>query len=119
MFRRQTLPSLWHETRPLRNSIAARRRRYGLCLSCPRHAPTVAVKILSAHLSENPEAKQRLEREAKSISLLSHPNICHLYDVGQQDGTSYLVMEYLEGGDPERPPAPRSPAAEQALKYGA
>jgi Tol biopolymer transport system component len=41
--------------------------------------------------------KERFEREAKSISSLNHPNICHLYDVGQQDGTSYLVMEYLEG----------------------
>src|ERR1700757_3584808 len=58
---------------------------------------TVAIKILPAHLSDKPEAKERFEREAKSISSLNHPNICHLYDVGQQDGTSYLVMEYLEG----------------------
>jgi len=58
---------------------------------------TVAIKILPAHLSGNPEAKQRFDREARAISSLSHPNICHLYDVGQHDGTSYLVMEYLEG----------------------
>ena len=58
---------------------------------------TVAVKILPAHLSESPEAKQRFDREARAISSLSHPNICHLYDVGQHDGISYLVMEYLEG----------------------
>jgi len=58
---------------------------------------TVAIKILPAHLCGNPEAKQRFEREARAISSLSHPNICHLYDVGSQDGTSYLVMEYLEG----------------------
>jgi serine/threonine protein kinase/Tol biopolymer transport system component len=58
---------------------------------------TVAVKILPSHLSENPEAKQRFDREARAISSLSHPNICHLYDVGQHDGISYLVMEYLEG----------------------
>ena len=58
---------------------------------------TVAVKILPAHLSSNPEAKQRFDREARSISSLSHPNVCHLYDVGSQDGTNYLVMEYLEG----------------------
>ena len=57
---------------------------------------TVAIKILPAHLS-SPEAKQRFDREARSISSLSHPNICHLYDVGSQDGISYLVMEYLEG----------------------
>jgi len=58
---------------------------------------TVAIKVLPAHLSQDPEAKERFDREARAISSLSHPNICHLYDVGQQDGTSYLVMEYLEG----------------------
>src|SRR5450755_1151213 len=58
---------------------------------------TVAVKILPSHLSSNPEAKQRFDREARTISSLSHPNVCQLYDVGSQDGTSYLVMEYLEG----------------------
>jgi Tol biopolymer transport system component len=58
---------------------------------------TVAIKILPRHLSENPQAKERFDREARAISSLSHPNICHLYDVGQQDGISYLVMEYLEG----------------------
>jgi eukaryotic-like serine/threonine-protein kinase len=58
---------------------------------------TVAVKILPAHLSSNPEAKQRLEREARAISSLNHPNICTLHDIGHQDGTDFLVMEYLEG----------------------
>jgi len=58
---------------------------------------TVAVKILPAHLSEQPESKERFDREARAISSLSHPHVCHLYDVGQQDGISYLVMEYLEG----------------------
>src|SRR5437868_11169033 len=57
----------------------------------------VAIKILPAHLSQNAEAKERFDREARAISSLSHPNICHLYDVGQQDGTSYLIMEYLDG----------------------
>jgi eukaryotic-like serine/threonine-protein kinase len=58
---------------------------------------TVAIKILPSHLSSNPEAKQRFDREARTISGLSHPNVCQLYDVGSQGGTSYLVMEYLEG----------------------
>ncbi len=58
---------------------------------------TVAVKILPAHLSSNPEALQRFDREARAISSLSHPNICHLYDVGAHNGIHYLVMEYLEG----------------------
>src|SRR5258708_33239445 len=58
---------------------------------------SVAVKILPSHLSSNPEAQQRFDREARAISGLSHPNVCQLYDVGSHDGTSYLVMEYLEG----------------------
>src|SRR5215471_3812649 len=62
-----------------------------------RLSRTVAIKILPEHLSDSPEARQRFDREARAISSLSHPNICHLYDVGQHDGTSYLVMEYLEG----------------------
>src|SRR5882757_7701503 len=58
---------------------------------------TVAIKVLPSHLSSSPESKQRFDREAKSISSLSHPNICTLYDVGSQDGIDFLVMEYLEG----------------------
>jgi hypothetical protein len=80
---------------------------------------TVAVKILPQHLSAKPEARERFEREARAISSLSHANICHLYDVGVHDGTSYLVMEYLEGetlADRLRKgPLP----LEQVLKYGA
>ena len=58
---------------------------------------TVAIKVLPAHLSSDPELKQRMEREAKAISALQHANICTLYDIGAQDGTHFLVMEYLEG----------------------
>jgi len=58
---------------------------------------TVAIKVLSHHLSANPEARERFEREARAISALNHPCICTLYDVGHQDGTEFLVMEYLEG----------------------
>jgi eukaryotic-like serine/threonine-protein kinase len=57
----------------------------------------VAIKVLSEHLSSNPDLRARFEREARAISALSHPHICHLYDVGSQDGTEYLVMELLEG----------------------
>src|SRR5215475_14389169 len=55
---------------------------------------TVAVKILP---SADLEVKARFDREAKSIAALTHPHICTLYDVGHQDGTDYLVMEYLDG----------------------
>ena len=58
---------------------------------------TVAVKVLPSHLSSDPELKQRMEREAKAISALQHPNICTLHDIGTQDGTDFLVMEFLEG----------------------
>src|ERR1700687_1597584 len=58
---------------------------------------SVAIKILPSHLSSNPEAKQRFEREARAISSLNHPNICTLHDVGHQDGVDFLVLEFLEG----------------------
>ena len=58
---------------------------------------TVAIKILPVHLSSNPVSKQRFDREARTISNLSHPYICALHDVGHQDGVDFLVMEFLEG----------------------
>ena len=58
---------------------------------------TVAIKILSSHLSNQTDLKQRFEQEARAISSLSHPHICGLYDVGSQNGTDFLVMEFLEG----------------------
>jgi eukaryotic-like serine/threonine-protein kinase len=58
---------------------------------------TVAIKVLPSHLSSEPELKQRMEREAKAISGLQHANICTLYDIGTQDDSNFLVMEYLEG----------------------
>src|SRR4029077_18826063 len=79
---------------------------------------TLAIKILPAHLSDNPEAKQRFDREARAISSLNHPNICTLFDVGHQDGIDYLVMEYLEG-ETLADRLSRGPlTAEQLLKYG-
>src|SRR5580704_3393481 len=58
---------------------------------------TVAIKILTQGVADTPEVRQRFEREARAVSSLSHPHICVLYDVGNQDGIEYLVMEYLEG----------------------
>jgi Tol biopolymer transport system component len=58
---------------------------------------TVAIKVLASHLSNSPELKQRMEREARAISSLNHPHICQLYDVGSHDGADFLVMEFLEG----------------------
>src|SRR6478609_12204716 len=79
---------------------------------------TVAVKVLPSHLSASAEVRQRFEREAKTISQLSHPHICALYDVGNQDGIEYLVMEFLEGETLSdrllKGPLP----TEQTLRYG-
>ena len=79
---------------------------------------TVAVKILPAHLSDNPEAKLRFEREARTISSLNHPHICVLHDVGNEGGTAYLVMEFVPGESLfarlQKGPLP----LKQALEYG-
>ncbi|MBI3047881.1 MAG: serine/threonine protein kinase [Acidobacteria bacterium] len=58
---------------------------------------TVAIKVLPEHVAADPELKQRFEREAKTLAALSHPHICPVFDVGSQEGTHFLVMEYLEG----------------------
>ena len=58
---------------------------------------SVAIKVLAPQLAENPDHRQRLEREAKAVSSLSHPNICRLYDVGHENGVDFLVMEFIDG----------------------
>jgi eukaryotic-like serine/threonine-protein kinase len=58
---------------------------------------TVAIKILPAHLSSNPDLHARFEQEAKSISALQHPNICVLHDIGSQNGVDFMVMEFVSG----------------------
>ena len=56
---------------------------------------TVAIKVLPAQLTADPDARERFDREARSIAALSHPHICSLYYVGRDDGADFLVMEYL------------------------
>ncbi|HEY2941950.1 MAG TPA: serine/threonine-protein kinase, partial [Vicinamibacteria bacterium] len=77
----------------------------------------VAIKVLPPDVSGDPAQRRRFEREARTISKLSHPHICPLYDVGEQDGLSFLVMEYLEGESLadrlSRGPLP----LEEALRY--
>ncbi|HMA18388.1 MAG TPA: serine/threonine-protein kinase, partial [Thermoanaerobaculia bacterium] len=79
---------------------------------------TVALKVLPARFSENPEFRQRFEREAKTISQLSHPHICTLHDVGHQDGVEYLVMEFLEGQTLTECLAKGPLPLDQVLRYG-
>jgi len=79
---------------------------------------TVAVKVLPSHLSDNPEVRQRFDREARTISSLSHPHICALHDVGHQDGIDYLVMEFLEGETLTDRLSRGALPPEQVLRYG-
>src|SRR6267142_7029331 len=58
---------------------------------------TVAIKILPDALAADPQFRERFEREARVIAGLTHPHICTLHDVGHDDRTDYLVLEYLEG----------------------
>jgi eukaryotic-like serine/threonine-protein kinase len=79
---------------------------------------TVAIKILAEHFSKDPTRKQRFEREAKAISGLNHPNICILHDVGSQNGTDYLVMEYVDGESLAHRLAKGPLPIDQVLKVG-
>ena len=58
---------------------------------------TVAIKILRPEIATDTDFRARFDREARMISRLDHPNICTLYDVGEDRGTAFLVMQYLEG----------------------
>src|SRR5262245_1351423 len=58
---------------------------------------TVAIKILPDLLAGDRQFRERFDREARTISHLTHPHICTVYDVGEQQGMAFLVMEYLEG----------------------
>ena len=57
----------------------------------------VAVKVLPEHIAKREDLRQRFEREARAVASLNHPHICVLHDIGNQDGTGYMVMEHLEG----------------------
>src|SRR6202158_5638284 len=57
----------------------------------------VAIKFLLPQSIADEHAKKRLIREAKAAAKLDHPNICSIYEVGEQDGRSFIVMQYVEG----------------------
>jgi len=80
---------------------------------------SVAIKVLPANLSSDPSRRQRLEREAKAISKLSHPHICTLHDIGHQDGVDFLVMELIEGETLEHRLIKGPLSTEQTIRYAA
>ena len=70
----------------------------------------VAVKLLGSHLSEDDRARQRFQREARAAAGLSnHPNVVTIFDVGEHDGRTFMVMELLTGGTRRRQAAQRRP----------
>ena len=78
---------------------------------------TVAIKILPAHLSSDPDLHARFEQEAKSISALQHPNICVVHDIGSQDGVAFMVMEYVAGQTLDKLIPAGGLATDLAIKY--
>ncbi len=78
---------------------------------------TVAIKILPARSSSDPEAHARFQHEAESISRLQHPNICVVHDIGSQDGVDFMVMEYIAGKTLDKLIPPGGLATDLALKY--
>ncbi len=65
----------------------------------PVFGRSVAVKVLTAQLAHDPQYTSRFQREARSMARLQHPHILPVYDVGDQNGTVFLVMQYIEGGN--------------------
>src|ERR1700732_4596101 len=89
------------------------------CARDTRLERNVAVKVLPANLRSDPSLRQRLEREAKAISKLSHPHICTLHDIGYHDGVDYLVMELVEGETLEHRLIKGPLPPEQTLRFAA
>jgi Tol biopolymer transport system component len=77
----------------------------------------VAIKVLPTHLADRSDLRERFEREARTIASLNHPHICTLFDIGQQGGIDYLVMEYLEGETLAQRLLKGSLPLEQVLQY--
>jgi serine/threonine protein kinase len=98
----------------MKSSGRSARAAWVKCTAQRTHGSTAlyAIKILSAHADA-----RRFEQEARVISGLSHSNICTLFDVGQQNGIGFLVMEYLEGETLAARLKNGKPPAEQVMQF--
>jgi Tol biopolymer transport system component/predicted Ser/Thr protein kinase len=87
------------------------------CARDTRLDRTVAIKILPAAVAGDPTFRERFDREARAVAALNHPHICALYDIGEEAGIAFLVMEYLEGETLADRLTKGALPIDQALKY--
>jgi len=110
----------WPNARPLPDRIEARRRRDGCGLQSSRHASgSSTIKVLPADSVADPSRKERFAQEAKAASALNHTNIVTIYDIRSQDGTDFIVMEYIEGQTLDKCIGPTGMRPMHVLKYAA
>ena len=77
----------------------------------------VAIKVMPTYIASREDLRTRFEREARTVSNLNHPNICVLHDIGRQDGTDFMVLEYVEGETVATRVAKGPMPLDQVLKY--